>query len=131
MHAFCPRGKASLLIGVAVQLCSTFEVVSGGAWAPGGFWPPWADHRWKVPVLESPMVAGPMWLVVAPPAANRLLAGSDRARRMAVGEHRLPDGGAVWQLCPEVDGPLGEGLETWMAVLITLGVWSAPPRLAD
>ena len=43
------------------------------------------------------MVAGPMWLVVAPPAANRLLAGSDRARRMAVGEHRLPDGGAVWQ----------------------------------
>ena len=76
------------------------------------------------------MVVGPMWLVVAPVAATRLLTGNERARRMAVGEHPFAGGGAVWQLCMEVDGPIGAELDAWSGVLTDLGLWSAPFRLA-
>ena len=130
VYSVCAREKTPPLIGVTVKLGSSFEVVSGGGWSRGGFRTSWVDRRWKVPVLRPPGVIGPMWLMVAPMAANRLLAGSEKARQMAVSEHPLPDGGAVWQLSAECDGPIGDELEDWMAVLTNLGVWSAPSGLS-
>ena len=126
VYMICPAEKAQLLIELTVKTCSTFEVLSGGSWSPGGRWPSWADHRWQVLPLPPPMIVGPMWLVVAPAAANQLLAGSDQALQMAVDRHPLPDGGAVWQLCAEPDGPTGAELDTWSKVLTDLSIWAEP-----
>ena len=124
----CEREKSAMLAGLAVELCSTFNVVSGGAWSPGGFWPSWADHRWKVAALAPPTVVGPLWLVVAPEAAHRLLADSEQARAMAVRVYPFP-AGALWQLSSSCDGPLGDELHAWIAVMSDLGVWSGSPEL--
>ena len=129
VEMFVKREKAELVVGRLVELCRTFEVLSGCAWSPGGFWPSWSDRTWRLRVLPAPLVAGPFWLIVAPPAANRLLGGSERARLMAVDRCPLPDGGAVWQLSGECDGPLGAELDEWARLLTELGVWTPPPTL--
>ncbi len=123
---FCPTEKAPQIINVALDVCGTFEVLSGGAWAPGGFFPSWADHRWTIRVLSTPLVVGPIWLVVVPKAANQLLTASALASNMAVATYSFEGGGAVWQLSDECLGPAGPDLDHWAGLLIDLGVWHGP-----
>lgn len=120
------RDKADLLPDIAADFCTSFEVLSGCAFAPGGYWPSWADHRWELPALAPPRVAGPTWLLIAPADANRLLTRSPTAIEWAKAVRPYSGGGAIWQLSTEYEGPQGEALDNWVQLMESLDLWSRP-----
>jgi hypothetical protein len=125
-----PEDRAELLSHVLIWAVDHLRVVVGGAW--GGVPPPWVDalNRWWFRIFEEPHVPGPLWLLVAPPATNRLLGEDAEARLLAVDVTELQNG-ALWRLVREPADLTGQVVGKWSAVMNRLGLLPTDPPVRD
>jgi hypothetical protein len=130
IHLSEPEGRAELLAQLLAWVVDHDRVVVGGAW--GGDPPPWVDapNRWWFRRFDAPIVPGPLWLLVAPPAAHRVLSGDAEARSLAVDVTSLRHG-ALWRLVAAPADLTGEVVGRWSSIMDRLGLLPTDPPVSD
>lgn len=121
-----PEHRAELLAGLLRWVTDRHPVAVGGAW--GGEPPPWVDapNRWWFRFFEPPLVPGPLWLLVAPPATDRVLAADTQATTLAVDIERLRFG-SVWRLVDQPAALTADAVRAWSDMMDRLGLLPADP----